>query len=422
MNNIDHQATINIGTIGHVAHGKSTIVKAISGVKTVRFKDEMVRNITIKLGYANAKIYKCNDEKCPRPANYKSTGSDVMDVQICHCGSEMSLMRHVSFVDCPGHGVLMSTMLNGTSVMDAALLVISANEEFPQEQTLEHISAIEISNINSVLVVQNKIDLVKESDVIQQYDKFKEFVENGCLKSLKNSPIIPVSAQLSYNIDVLLEYIVTKIPIPTRDLQSPARMYIIRSFDINHPGKHFEELKGGICGGSILRGIFKIGDEIEIRPGIVIRNDKNDCFQCIPIISKIVSLFSENNSLEYAIPGGLIGIGTTIDPSITIGDKLVGQLIGIRGTLPFIYYKIEIQIMINSNQKNIKKDETLMININSTTTSGRIMSIENDRAKILLNYPICVEMGDKISLSRRINKKYRLIGHGSIIRGVKADF
>jgi translation initiation factor 2 subunit 3 len=68
---ISRQATINIGTIGHVAHGKSTVVKAISGVQTVRFKNELERNITIKLGYANAKIYKCEDERCPRPMAYK---------------------------------------------------------------------------------------------------------------------------------------------------------------------------------------------------------------------------------------------------------------------------------------------------------------------------------------------------------------
>ena len=69
-NVISRQATINIGTIGHVAHGKSTVVKAISGVQTVRFKTEKVRNITIKLGYANAKIYKCDNIKCSRPGNY----------------------------------------------------------------------------------------------------------------------------------------------------------------------------------------------------------------------------------------------------------------------------------------------------------------------------------------------------------------
>ncbi|MBA0800043.1 hypothetical protein Gohar_010507, partial [Gossypium harknessii] len=135
---ISRQATINIGTIGHVAHGKSTVVKAISGVQTVRFKNELERNITIKLGYANAKIYKCEDERCPRPMCYKAYGSGKEDSPLCDVpGFEnyrMKLLRHVSFVDCPiyfyfqifhqGHDILMATMLNGAAIMDGALLLI----------------------------------------------------------------------------------------------------------------------------------------------------------------------------------------------------------------------------------------------------------------------------------------------------------
>merc|ERR1712161_127344 len=80
---ISRQATINVGTIGHVAHGKSTVVKAISGVQTVRFKNELERNITIKLGYANAKIYKCDNDSCPRPDCYRSCGSAKEDSFVC---------------------------------------------------------------------------------------------------------------------------------------------------------------------------------------------------------------------------------------------------------------------------------------------------------------------------------------------------
>ena len=96
---ISRQATINIGTIGHVAHGKSTVVKAISGVQTVRFKNELERNITIKLGYANAKIYKCDNEECPRPTCFKSFKSDKEVDPPCEregCGGTLRLLRHVS--------------------------------------------------------------------------------------------------------------------------------------------------------------------------------------------------------------------------------------------------------------------------------------------------------------------------------------
>lgn len=96
---ISRQATINIGTIGHVAHGKSTVVKAISGVQTVRFKNELERNITIKLGYANAKIYKCDNPECPRPQCYKSFMSSKEVAPHCErdgCGGSYKLFRHVS--------------------------------------------------------------------------------------------------------------------------------------------------------------------------------------------------------------------------------------------------------------------------------------------------------------------------------------
>ena len=233
---ISKQATINIGTIGHVAHGKSTVVKAISGVQTVRFKNELERNITIKLGYANAKIFKCDQESCPRPGCYKSTKSDVAQGFACerlNCGGKMMLVRHVSFVDCPGHDILMATMLNGAAVMDAALLLVAGNELCPQPQTSEHLAAIEIMKLKHILILQNKIDLIKESAAEDHYQSILKFVKGTVAD---NAPIIPISAQLKYNIDAINEYIVKKIPIPIRDFSADARLIVIRSFDVNKPG------------------------------------------------------------------------------------------------------------------------------------------------------------------------------------------
>lgn len=99
----------------------------------MRFKNELERNITIKLGYANAKIYKC--PSCERPSCYRAYGSGKEDAPPCpECATPMDLIRHVSFVDCPGHDILMATMLNGAAVMDGALLLIAANESCPQPQ------------------------------------------------------------------------------------------------------------------------------------------------------------------------------------------------------------------------------------------------------------------------------------------------
>lgn len=424
---ISRQATINIGTIGHVAHGKSTVVKAISGVQTVRFKNELERNITIKLGYANAKIYKCT--KCLRPGAYRSAGSNKEDVFTCDgCGGDFELLRHVSFVDCPGHDILMATMLNGAAVMDAALLLIAGNESCPQPQTSEHLAAIEIMKLKNILILQNKIDLMKKAQAEAQYQEIQAFIEGTVAEG---APIIPISAQLRYNIDCICEYIVKNIPIPPRDFTSPPRLIVIRSFDVNKPGAEVHELKGGVAGGSILMGVLKVDMEIEVRPGIVSKNAEGQ-LTCRPIYSRILSLLAEQNSLEYAVPGGLIGVGTKIDPTLCRADRLVGQVLGAVGHLPEIYTELEVSYFLlrrllgvktegdkkKSKVQKLQKGEMLMVNIGSLSTGGRILGVKADLAKILLTQPVCTESGEKIALSRRIEKHWRLIGWGQIRKGV----
>ena len=283
---ISRQATINIGTIGHVAHGKSTVVKAISGVQTIRFKNELVRNITIKLGYANAKIYKTDGPK-DEPGNYRSKGSSTAD-EFVEDGKTWKLQRHVSFVDCPGHDILMATMLNGAAVMDAALLLIAGNEPCPQPQTSEHLAAVEIMRLKNIIILQNKVDLVKPDAAELQHDQIKNFVAGTVADS---APIIPISAVLRYNIDVVCEYIARHLPVPSRNFIGVPRLIVIRSFDVNKPGEDVESLKGGVAGGSILQGVLKVGDEIEVRPGIVSKDEAGN-MKCTPIYSRIMSLYA----------------------------------------------------------------------------------------------------------------------------------
>ncbi|XP_050391217.1 eukaryotic translation initiation factor 2 subunit 3 [Patella vulgata] len=429
---ISRQATINIGTIGHVAHGKSTVVKAISGVQTVRFKNELERNITIKLGYANAKIFKCDGENCERPGCYRSCGSSKEDVFPCDrpgCTGKFRLQRHVSFVDCPGHDILMATMLNGAAVMDAALLLIAGNESCPQPQTSEHLAAVEIMKLKHILILQNKIDLVKEAQAKDQYEQILAFVKGTVAEG---APVIPVSAQLKYNIDVVCEYITKRIPVPIRDFTSEPRLIVIRSFDVNKPGCEVDDIKGGVAGGSILRGVLKVGQEIEVRPGIVSR-DEDGKLTCRPILSRIISLFAEQNDLQYAVPGGLIGVGTKIDPMLCRGDRMVGQVLGAVNALPDIYTELEISYFLlrrllgvktegdkkGAKVQKLAKNEILMVNIGSLSTGGRVQAVKADLAKIGLTTPVCTEINEKIALSRRVEKHWRLIGWGQIRRGVK---
>eukprot|EP00835_Amoeboradix_gromovi_P003627 NODE_248_length_12985_cov_0.286357.p2 type:complete len:536 gc:universal NODE_248_length_12985_cov_0.286357:5732-4125(-) len=422
---ISRQATVNIGTIGHVAHGKSTVVKAISGVKTVRFKNEMERNITIKLGYANAKIYKC--ENCPEPDCYQSYSSSTEDSPPCkHCNKPLTLQRHISFVDCPGHDILMATMLNGAAVMDAAFLLVAANEKCPQPQTSEHLAAVEIMKLQKIIILQNKVDLVKEEDVKSQYNDIKEFVKGTCASG---SPVIPISAQLKYNVDAVNECVLKYIPLPIRDLQSPAKMIVIRSFDVNKPGTDVCDVVGGIAGGSILCGVLRIGDEIEVLPGRQWKDEQGNT-RCTPIFSKITSLFAESNSLQVAVPGGLIGVGTKIDPSLCRADRLIGNVLGHVGCLPKVYLEIEIQFFllrrllgvqsIDGNQTKVQKlakKELLMVNIGSTSTGGKVLNIKDDMAKVVLTQPVCADIGERIALSRKIEKHWRLIGWATILNG-----
>merc|ERR1712121_179644 len=205
----------------------------------------------------------------------------------------------------------------------------------------------------------------------------------------------------------------------------------IRSFDVNKPGSDVEDLRGGVAGGSILRGVLKVGQEIEIRPGLVSK-DSEGKLTCQPIFSRIVSLFAEQNDLMYAVPGGLIGIGTKIDPTLCRADRMVGQVMGAVNTLPEIFTEIEISyfllrrllgVRMEGDKKGAKvqklsKNELLMVNIGSLSTGGRVMAVKADLAKIVLLQPVCTEKHEKIALSRRIDKHWRLIGWGEIRRGV----
>ena len=423
---ISRQATINIGTIGHVSHGKSTLVHAVSGVRTQMHSLERIRNITIRLGYANAKIYKC---RCADPDCYRSFGSDMSENSVCEkCNEGRELIRHVSFVDCPGHDILMATMLNGAAVMDAALLLVAGNESCPQPQTSEHIAALEIMNLDKIIILQNKVDLIPTTeDAKSHYEQIKAYITRT---KASKSPIIPISAQLKLNINYVLKYICA-LPIPVRDFNSSPRLIVIRSFDINKPGQEIDTLQGGVAGGSILRGVLKIGDEVEIRPGIINKTSAGATV-CSPIRSRIVSLYTERNPLKFAVPGGLIGVGLKVDPSLTRQDFLVGHVLGLPGDLPDIYIELEICIYLLKRLLGVKtdtgrtrsdkipklrKDECLMVNVGSTSTGGRVIGVRTSKAKIELTKPVCCHIGEKVALSRRVDKHWRLIGWGEITNG-----
>ena len=390
------QSDVNIGLVGHVDHGKTTLTKALSGIWTDTHSEETKRGISIRLGYADIEFRKCPD--CDEPMCY--TTSKTCE----NCGSETELVRKVSFVDAPGHETLMATMLSGAAIMDGAVLVIAANEYCPQPQTKEHLMALDVIGVKDVIVVQNKIDIVSKERAIESYHEIKEFVKGTCAE---DAPIIPVSAQQGANMDILIEAMLKRIQPPERSLDKTPLMHVARSFDINKPGSGAAKIKGGV-----------IGDTIEIRPGITNNNKR------ITLKSEIIGLEANGKDVEEIGPGGLIGVATKLDPSLTKADSLSGSVAGAVDTLPDVLdsFTMEAHLLdrvVGTKEERdvapIKLKEPLMINCGTTTTIGVVTSTKKKNIEVALKLPVCASPGTRVALSRRVGARWRLIGYGIII-------
>lgn len=396
----------NIGLVGHVDHGKTTLTLALTGKWTDTHSEEIKRGITIRLGYADATIYKC--QKCKEPFNYSTQPACP------NCSAKGVPVRSVSFVDLPGHETLMTTVLSGASIMDGALLLISAHERCPQPQTREHLKTLDIAGIKNLIVVQNKIDLVDEKEAMENYKEIKDFLKGSVAE---NAPIVPISAQQKINIDVLISEIEKRIPTPTRDPHKPPQMLIARSFDINKPGTEISQLRGGIVGGSLIQGKLSVGDTVEIRPGIKIKEEYK------PITTKITGLQKSSLELEAAGPGGLLGLSTELDPYITKSDAMSGNILGIPGKLPSILTSLTLKTslldrVVGSKEElkvdPIKTGDALMLTVGISRTIGVVQAAKKSIVQLKLKIPVCTEKGSRVAISTQILGRWRLIGWATI--------
>jgi translation initiation factor 2 subunit 3 len=404
------QSEVNIGLVGHVDHGKTTLTKALSGIWTDTHSEETKRGISIRLGYADITFRRCTT--CPMPQCFTTS-------MVCeHCGEETQTLRKVSFVDSPGHETLMATMLSGAAIMDGAVLVIAANEPCPQPQTKEHLMALDVIGVKDVIVVQNKIDIVSRERALESYQEIKEFVKGTCAE---DAPIIPVSAQQGANIDILIENIQHLVKTPRRSLRKAPRMYVARSFDINRPGCSPDKIQGGVIGGSLIQGKLHLGDEIEIKPGIQVKSKGK--LEWTSLYSSIVGLVGGGEPVEEVGPGGLIGVATNLDPALTKADSLSGSVAGKPGSLPDILHHFNMKthlldrVVGTKEEKKvdpIRSSEPLMINIGTTTTIGVVTSARKNEVEVKLKLPVCAESGQRVALSRRVGARWRLIGYGII--------
>jgi translation initiation factor 2 subunit 3 len=399
------QPVLNIALVGHVDHGKTTLTERLSGKWTDTHSEELKKGITIRLGYADFSIYYCEgcDFHTPRSKCIK-------------CNSETKFIRKISLVDAPGHESLMATMLSGAAIVDGALLMVAANEKCPQPQTKEHLMALQISGIKNIIIVQNKIDLVSPEEAMKNYGQIKEFLSTT---DYKDAPIIPMSARANVNVDVLVKSIQEFIPTPKRNLDAEPIMLVARSFDINKPGIKPENLIGGVLGGTIKQGTFKIGDEIEIIPGYSVEEKNKKVWKSLK--TKITKIFSGGAPVDEISPGGSMAIATTLDPTIVKSDSLTGSLVGVSGKLPEVRNQISLVTNLlervvgtkeETDVKPLAKNEILMLNVNSAATVGVVTDPSKKNTTCVLKKPIAANAGERITISRRVGDRFRLIGYG----------
>ena len=403
-----NQPEVNIGLVGHVDHGKTTLVQALSGEWTDQHSEELKRGISIRLGYADATLRECPDRQAPERYTV---------AEECPDGTASEPLRTVSFVDAPGHETLMATMLSGAALMDGAVLVISATDPVPQAQTQEHLMALDITDIDNIVIVQNKIDLVDGDRARENYDQIRSFVEGTVAEG---APIVPVSAQQGINIDLLIQTIEEEIPTPDRDPDAEAEFQVARSFDINRPGTTWDGLTGGVLGGSLSQGQLGEGDRIELRPGRETETGGRSEWQ--PVETTIRSLQAGGDTVETATPGGLLGVGTGLDPAAAKGDALAGQVAGPPGTLPPIQESFTMDVSLldrivgegDDEVEPVSTGEPLMLTIGTATTVGSVTSARGEECEVRLKRPVCARAGVNIAINRRVGARWRLIGYGTL--------
>ncbi|RME52853.1 translation initiation factor IF-2 subunit gamma [Candidatus Woesearchaeota archaeon] len=407
--NSDHaQPEVNIGLVGHVDHGKTTLTERLSGKWTDTHSEELKRGITIRLGYADSAFY-----EIPGKSGVERFTTSPFDEKT---KKPNTFLRKVSFVDAPGHESLMATMLAGTTIIDGALLLVAANEPCPQPQTKEHLMALQICGIDNVIVVQNKIDVVSSERAMRNYNQIKEFLKET---KFADAPIIPVSAQRGVNIDALIAAIQEFIPTPKRDETKPPIFVVARSFDVNKPGIRPRQFKGGVLGGALKQGVLRRGTRVELRPGRIVEEQNKVVAK--PLFAKIKSIMTGGFPVEEVRPGGSVGIMTDLDPAMVFTDAMAGNVVGLPGELPPVWNELVLEThlleRVVGSAEEIRvnpliRGEVLMLNVNSAATVGLVRQVHKNNVVCVLKKPVCAEVGARVTISRRVGNRFRLIGYG----------
>ena len=369
---------IPLALVGHVANGKTTLVQKLTGVNTKRNSKEIQSGRTIKLGYANCIIWKC-------PVCDRITSSGQSQKKMTCCNYPSNKIQHISFLDAPGHHSFVQNMIKGSSIIDGAIVVTDVRKEALQVQTLEHLAILEILGVRNIIVVQNKIDLVNSEVCLKHYDMLKKELQGTVAEG---APIIPISAQQGIGIEYVQKYLYLMVQNLSKHI-SPSNQNIfsiVRSFDVNKPGTEIDNLKGGVIGGTTNGQGYNIGDIIEIRPGLVSSEVGG---KYLPLKTQIRTIFSESDQCTSLVRGGLYGLGTKLDPTLTKDDRLVGCVAGFPEYLPPVIDVLKMTIYKMKEAESIDVDKSYTLIIGSTVVKGNCTEKTKKKVIMKLVKPIC---------------------------------
>jgi translation initiation factor 2 subunit 3 len=404
---LTNQPLLNIGTLGSVSDGKSTLIYQLTGIKTQRHSSEKEKNITIKPGYANLKLWQC--EEC----NHLSSSASKFNELSCElCNANCKLNHYISIIDNPGHISLILTMMGSISLMSGAIVVVSASESIKKKpQLIQHLMAAKMAKLDKIIICMNKIDLVSKETILKRKEELDELLKVIGIVPLK---IIPTSFTKKLGVDYLVKYLLKYFPKEDYNNTNKDILFrITRSFDINKPGTNWENVSGGVIGGSLISGELNIGDEIEIKPGILIKN-KDGTYTNTIIKTKILSLETDNIKLDKATPGGLIAILTDIDPYYVKNDLLSGNVIGdldIYNNIDLLYKKLEeFDGLWDPKEKDI-----VYLQLGNISCEAKLIKIHNDKMSFQLLKPSCIEKNSQILICRKDTDILKIVGRGTLV-------
>ena len=332
-----------IGTSGHIDHGKTTLVKALTGVDTDRWAEEKKRGITIDLGFAHYE-----DEQ----------------------GNQLA------FVDVPGHEKFIHNMLAGVAGMDAVLLVVAADEGV-MPQTREHLNICNLLKIKTGLVAITRIDLVEDSDMVELcQEEVAELLEGTFLEG---KPVIPVSATSGEGLTELRQAL-SKLgkQIPVAEIEKPFRLSVDRSFTL----KGF----GTVVTGTVLSGSLRQDDEVQQFP------------QQRSVRIRGLQAHSQTVSEVFAGQRAALNLAGITKEEIQRGDQLAKE-----GSLLTSYMLNASLTLLEDVSAALKNRTRIRLHLGSQEVFGRIVLLEGETlspgkttlVQFRLESLVCARHGDR---------------------------